>query len=98
VKTKEWLHMHAVFGYNACMQYTVRKVPRAVDSALRKRARTERKSLNRVAVEALARGAGVADAPVAQRDLGDVAGTWREDPEFDRAVTAQHRIEKGLWR
>jgi hypothetical protein len=35
---------------------------------------------------------------VAQRDLGDVAGTWREDPEFDRAVAAQHRIERGLWR
>jgi len=90
--------MHAVFAYNACMQYTVRRVPRAVDSALRRRARTERKSLNRVAVEALTRGAGVTDAPVAQRDLGDVAGTWREDPEFDRAVAAQHRIEKGLWR
>jgi len=94
----KWLCMQALFAYNACMQYTLRKVPRAVDSALRRRARTERKSLNRVAVEALARGAGVADAPVAQRDLGDVAGTWREDPEFDRAVTAQHRMEKGLWR
>jgi hypothetical protein len=80
------------------MQYTVRRIPRAVDSALRRRARTERKSLNRVAVEALARGAGVADAPTAQRDLGDVAGTWRDDPEFERAVLAQHRIEKGLWR
>ena len=81
-------------AYSDSVEYTLRGVPRAVDSALRKRARTERKSLNRVAVEALTRGLGVAETPVAQRNLGDVIGTWHEDPEFDRAVAGQDRIER----
>jgi hypothetical protein len=80
------------------VQYTVRKIPPAVDTALRRRSRTERKSLNRVAVEALLRGAGVEDASQRYRDLSDVAGTWAEDPEFDRAVAAQHRADRRLWR
>jgi hypothetical protein len=54
--------------------------------------------LNTVALEALARGAGVTDAAVARRDLSDVAGTWVEDREFERAVAHQHRIDKRLWR
>ena len=44
------------------MQYTIRRIPQTVDSALRKRARNEGKSLNAVAVEALARDAGVEEA------------------------------------
>ena len=36
-----------------------RRVPRAVDTRLRKRPRAERRSLNSVALEALAKGAGV---------------------------------------
>jgi hypothetical protein len=80
------------------MQYTLRKVSRQVDAALRRRARAERKSLNAVALEALARGAGVAGEPTVQRDLRDVAGTWIEDPEFDQAVARQHRIDRRLWR
>jgi hypothetical protein len=51
--------------------------------------------LNSVALEALARGVGVEGS---KRDLGDVAGTWVEDPEFERAIAAQHRIERRLWR
>jgi hypothetical protein len=80
------------------MQYTLRKIPRQVDAALRRRARVSRKSLNAVALEALARGAGVADAPLSQRDLSDVVGTWREDSAFARALKGQHRIDRGLWR
>jgi hypothetical protein len=80
------------------MQYTLRKVPPAVDHVLRRRARSEGKSLNAVAVEALARGAGLGDAPQRRRDLGDVAGTWVEDPAFDAAIEAQRRIDRRLWR
>lgn len=80
------------------MQYTLRDVPPALDAELRRRVKTEGKSLNAVAIEALARGAGLAGAPIRQRDLSDVAGTWREDREFDRAVADQHRIDKRLWR
>jgi len=80
------------------MQYTLRDVPSPVDAELRRRARTERKSLNAVAIEALVRGAGLSEAPVRMRDLSDIAGTWQEDPEFDQAVAEQDRIDEQLWR
>jgi hypothetical protein len=76
---------------------TLRKVPRTLDAKLRRRARAERKSLNTVALEALAKGAGV-DAATPKRDLKDVAGTWVEDAEFNRAIAIQHRIDRRLWR
>jgi hypothetical protein len=85
-------------AYNQCMQYTIRKVPETLDEALRRTARERGKSLNEVAIEALARGAGVAGHPGRQRDLGDIAGTWRKDPAFDRALAAQDTIDEEMWR
>ena len=43
----------------ACMQYTIRRIPRAVDDAIRERARATGKSLNEAVVDTLAQGAGV---------------------------------------
>lgn len=40
-------------------QYTIRSIPSQVDQALRRRAKKTGKSLNEVAVEALAKGTGV---------------------------------------
>ena len=80
------------------MQYTIRNVPDCVDEALRRAARQHGKSLNGVAIEALARGAGVSGERDRQRDLGDIAGTWRKDPAFDAAVAAQHTIDEEMWR
>jgi plasmid stability protein len=79
------------------MQYTIRNVPNSLDAALRRRARELGKSLNEVAVEALARGAGVTGERRQQRDLGDIAGTWKNDREFDRAIAAQDTVDKELW-
>lgn len=80
------------------MQYTLRKIPKAVDAALRRRARSEGRSLNAVALDALTAGAGVADQRAARRDLSDIAGHWREDAEFAAAIEAQDQIDDGLWR
>ena len=80
------------------MQYTIRKVSSALDTALRRWAREQGKSLNEVAVEAMARGAGLAGREVRQRDLHDIAGTWREDRAFDRSREAHEAIEAELWR
>jgi hypothetical protein len=80
------------------MQYTLREIPSTVDIELRRRAKAEGKSLNAVAIEALIRGAGLAEAPVRHRDLGDIAGRWQEDPEFDEAVADQDRVDERLWR
>lgn len=80
------------------MQYTLRNVPEIVDAALRRRAREQGKSLNEVALETLARGAGVIERCSRQRDLGDVAGTWRKDRAFDRALAAQDAVDEELWK
>jgi hypothetical protein len=80
-----------------CMQYTIRNVPGTLDEALRRAARERGKSLNEVAIEALARGAGVTGDRSRQRDLGDVAGTWRNDPAFDSALAAQDSIDEEIW-
>ncbi len=92
------LTLQALIAYNACMQYTLRDIPAAVDSELRQRARATGRSLNAVALEVLRRGVGLGDTPIRQRDLTDIAGTWVEDDEFDRAIKSQHRIDRRLWR
>lgn len=80
------------------MQYTLRNIPKALDEALRRRARQEGKSLNEVAIEALMRALGMTGTPVRHRDLGDVAGSWESDPEMDRALEEQRRIDPDLWQ
>lgn len=80
------------------MQYTIRNIPSHLDRTLRKRARELKKSLNEVTLEALLLGTGLRDTPVRQRNLGDIAGTWVEDPEIDAALEDQRRIEPELWR
>jgi len=80
------------------MQYTLRGIPPAVDAELRRRAKAEGKSLNTVAIEALTREAGLGETPIRHRDLGDIAGTWQEDPAFDRAIADQDQINERLWR
>ena len=62
------------------------------------RARAAGKSLNEAAVAALAEGAGLAGAPRKQRDLGDIAGTWKADKAIESALAAQDRVDEDLWR
>ena len=90
--------VRACIEYNKCMQYTLRKIPRAVDAALRRRARAEGRSLNAVAVDALSAGAGLAGEREPRRDLSGIAGTWREDPAFAAAIEAQDQVDEELWR
>jgi hypothetical protein len=80
------------------MQYTVRNVPDFLDEVLRRSAREQGKSLNEVALEALARGAGLSERRFPRRDLSDIAGSWRKDPAFDAALATQDVIDAELWR
>lgn len=80
------------------MQYSIRNIPDILDAALRRFAREQGKSLNDVAIETLARGAGLGEQRYRQRDLSDIAGSWRSDPEFDNALAAQDTIDAELWR
>lgn len=80
------------------MQYTIRGVPPAVDSALRERARRTGKSLNEAAIDALAEGTGVTGTPRKRRDLSDLIDSWKPDQEFLDALDDQRRIDEDLWK
>ena len=80
------------------MQYTIRKISETLDTVLRRHAREQGKSLNEVAIEALARGAGLTGQRRRHRDLRDIAGTWRRDRTFDRVLEAQDTIDAELWK
>ena len=78
-------------------QYTLRAIPPAIDSALRRRAKQEAKSLNAVAIEALARGLELDAMCVAHTDLDALIGSWQEDPAFDRAIADFERVDEEAW-
>ena len=80
------------------MQYTIRGIPEALDAAIRERARAEGKSLNDVAVEALADGLGVGESEIVRRDLSDVANTWKAEAALEAALAEQHRVDPDLWK
>jgi hypothetical protein len=91
--------LHAHHAYNAGMkQYTLRKIPPALDRALRRTAREQHKSLNQVAVETLERAMGVAEEPRKRRDLSDLVGTWKDDPRIAEALEDQRRIDPEAWK
>lgn len=99
--TPRTLAVPAQSDYTACImktQYTLRAVPSAIDRALRRRARQEAKSLNTVAVEALARGLELDAAPVEHTDLDVLIGSWQEDPAFDRAIADFERVDAEAWK
>ena len=79
-------------------QYTIKSVPAAVDSLLRKKAEQEGRSLNDVAVEALRLGVGLAEHEPVYDDLDELIGTWEDDPEFEAAITQQDEVDPSLWR
>jgi hypothetical protein len=80
------------------MQYTIRGIPPTIDEAVRERAKAEGKSLNEVAVEALADGLGLGDEDVDRRDLSDIVGTWKRDAALEAALAAQDLVDEGLWK
>ncbi len=85
-------------AYHDCMQYTIRGVPPAVDSALRAAARASGKSLNEAAVEALAEASGMVGTPRKRRSLDDIAGTWKGEKAVEAALADQDQVDEKLWR
>ncbi len=62
-----------------CKQYTLRAIPDAIDSTLRRLAKNEGKSLNAIAIKALARGLELDAKPVQHTDHDALIGSWQED-------------------
>jgi len=78
-------------------QYTIRGVPSEVDQALRCKAHRRQISLNHLLVEELSLVAGPGPSEKF-RSLKGLAGCWQEDPEFDRIITEQRKIDSELWQ
>jgi hypothetical protein len=93
--------MPAFYEYNVGMerhQLTIRRVPERVKRLLQELAKREDKSLNQVSLEVLERGLGLTGEEIVYHDLDDLAGTWVDDPEFDKAIEEQHRVDPELWK
>lgn len=80
------------------MQYTIRGISKAVDTAVRERARSEGRSINDVAVTALAEGLGLGSLRQARRDLSDVAGTWKKEAAVEAALRDQDVVDPDSWK
>jgi len=79
------------------MQYTLRNVPAEIDQAIREQAAAERKSLNQVLIDVVARGLGLAQKPKKRRDLSDIVDGPPLEPEVIQALEDQRRIDPELW-
>ncbi len=93
--------MYALRAYNACMksrQYTIRGVSDRLDRLVREQTEQYGKSMNALLLEALARGFGASEEPAMSHDLDELAGTWVEDSEFDRAIAAFDVVDEDLWK
>ena len=51
-----------------------------------------------MAIEALAKGLGLGAEPVIQRDLSDIAGTWKRDATIEAGLAAQDEVDETLWK
>jgi plasmid stability protein len=80
------------------IQYTIRGISDRLDARIRERASKEGKSLNEAVLEVLNTGLGISENQVRYTDLDDLAGTWVNDPEFDRAIEEMDRVDPELWK
>ena len=80
------------------IQYSVRGIPRRLDDVVRRMAREEGRSLNQTVIEALQRGLGVGREVTRCHDLDDLAGTWVEDPKFDKVMKEMDQVDPEIWR
>lgn len=78
-------------------QYTIRNLGTELDRKLRQKAEDKGESLNEIVIEVLKRGVGLTGSPPIFHDLDSLAGSWQEDPEFDKALEMQDRIDPKLW-
>jgi len=82
---------------NHKIQYTIRNLTPQLDRILRQRARELHKSLNEVVLDAVSSGVGLSEQALVYHDMDALAGSWREDPEFEAALQMQDQIDIKLW-
>ena len=79
------------------MQYTIRGVPEYLDSGLRCYAKNVSKSLNQVLIEMLSTGLGIFRSQPKNAELLQLAGTWEEDPDAEKAFADMRKVDEDLW-
>ena len=79
------------------MQYTIRNISRELDRALKSRAKQLGKSVNQLALEALAASL---DQRVRRRNLRGMKAGWskREHAELERFLQRDRKIDRELWK
>lgn len=80
------------------IQYSIRGVSKHLDDVLRKKAVREGCSLNSAVLGAIQHGLGITGETRRYDDLGDLAGTWVDDPEFDKALAEMDKVDPDQWR
>ena len=79
---------------------TLRSVPPPIERLIREKAAREGTSVNRAAIRLLEQHLGVPAGERLHHDLDALAGSWQEEEAeaFDRALSAQRRIDPELWK
>ena len=80
------------------IQYTINGISSRLDKRIRDLSRSEGKSLNETVLAILESGAGLSKVPIRYADLDHLAGSWINDPEFDKAIEEMDRIDPELWK
>ena len=81
-----------------CMQYTIRGIPGYLDSGIRMYAEKESKRSNQALLDMLSAGLGFFGKDERNEPLMELGGTWREDPEADKALAEMRTIDEDLWK
>lgn len=79
------------------LQYTIRNLPKEIDRVLRRKAKEEHMSLNQTVLEILKQGIGLANEVPEHHDLDFLIASWQEDPEAEKAIHEQRRIDPEKW-
>jgi len=81
-----------------CMQYTVRGVPGYMDEGIRAYAQEKAMSLNSAFLEIMASGLGLLKRKNRNDKLTELAGSWVEDPEMEKAFSEMDRVDEDMWK
>ena len=80
------------------MTLTLDNLPPELEAELRRRAAAESRSVRDVAVDTLRERLVQHDSARKRRDVSDLAGMWREDPEVDRVFALQRQVDPEAWK
>jgi hypothetical protein len=80
------------------MPYTIENVPAELEKAIREQMKIEKKNLNAVLLEALARGLDLDESPRIKRDLSFLTEGPPLEPEVIQALEELRQIDPEIWK